>query len=160
MKTIIVNDDQEMEQIIRTCDICYIAVSDSDATPYALPMNFGYHDKVIYLHSAPTGKIVDIISRNNKICIVFSHGHQLAYQNEEVACSYRMQSKSVIVQGKVEFIENDEDKIKALDILMAQYTDKSFSYSEPAVRNVKVWKVHIDDFSCKLFGVKKNHTNF
>ena len=31
----------------------------------------------------------------------------------------------------------------ALDIIMRHYTDNAFSYSDPAVRNVKVWKVEI-----------------
>jgi nitroimidazol reductase NimA-like FMN-containing flavoprotein (pyridoxamine 5'-phosphate oxidase superfamily) len=160
MKTIIIDDEQEMEKIIRSCPVCFIAVSDTNCTPYVLPMNFGYKDKIIYLHSAPNGKIIDILNHNNKISIAFTHGQQLAYQNVEVACSYRMRSKSVIIEGVVEFIERDDEKIKALDIIMAQYTERAFTYSTPAVRNVKIWKVGINNFTCKLFGVKQNHTNF
>ena len=160
MKTIIVNDEHEMEKIIHACDVCYIAVSDTDATPYVLPMNFGYHDKAIYLHSAPTGKIIDILNHNNKIAIAFTIGQELAYQNVEVACSYRMRSKSVIINSTVEFIEQNEEKINALNIIMAHYSERTFTYSIPAVQNVKIWKVVINDFTCKLFGVKQSHNNF
>ena len=36
--------------------------------------------------------------------------------------------------------------------LRQQYSDKTFRYSDPAVRNVKIWTVDIDEVSCKEFG--------
>ena len=44
------------------------------------------------------------------------------------------------VPWKVEFIEDMEEKRRALDIIMRHYTKDQFSYSDPAVRNVKVWE--------------------
>jgi hypothetical protein len=36
---------------------------------------------------------------------------------------------------------------------MRQYSDRVFSYSAPAVRNVKIWKVVLDEITAKEFGV-------
>ena len=63
-----------------------------------------------------------------------------------------MKSKSVIAMGKVEFVEDMELKREALNILMANYSDKEFKYNDPAVKNVKIWKVPVDQVSCKEFG--------
>ena len=77
---------------------------------------------------------------------------QYIFQHPEVACSNRMRSKSVIAWGKVAYEEDFDKKVEALDIIMKQYSDKTFRYSDPAVRNVKIWTVDIDEVSCKEFG--------
>lgn len=151
MKTIFHNDQELVETIIKSCDICYIGVTGKDLVPYVLPMNFGYHNQTIYLHSAPDGRVIRTLAENNNICITFSTDHELVFQNKEVACSYRMKSKSVVAFGKVEFVEDMEQKRTALDIIMSQYTNLPFTYNDPAVRNVKIWKVEVDEISCKEF---------
>ena len=125
-------------------------------------MNFGYSDGVIYLHSAQEGRSVSILERNPKVCVTFSVDNTLVYQNEEVACSYRMRSKSVMAWGKVVFEEDFDRKVEALDIIMRQYSDREFRYGAPAVRNVKIWKVAVESVSCKEFGApyKKAYSSF
>ena len=152
MQTIQHTDPEVIEAIIHKCDICFVGVVDESNKPYVLPMNFGFKDNVIYLHSAPTGRIIDILNNNNNICVTFSTDHEMAFQHPEVACSYRMKSKSVIATGQVEFVEDMEIKRDALNILMANYSDMDFKYSDPAVKNVKIWKVPVDHISCKEFG--------
>ncbi len=153
MKTLVHTDQEWIESIIRTCDICYVGMADTDGTPYVIPMNFGYRDGIIYLHSAQEGRSISILARNPQVCITFSIDHALVFQHPEVACSYRMRSKSVITWGKVVYEEDFDKKVEVLDIIMKQYSDKAFKYSDPAVVNVKVWKVAIEQISCKEFGV-------
>ena len=152
MKTLVHSDAEVIEAVIRKCDICFIGVADPSGIPYVLPMNFGYEDGVIYIHSAPTGKVIDILNQNNRICVSFSTDHELAFQHPEVACSYRMKSKSVVAFGRVEFLEDLEVKRHVLNVIMKQYTDKTFNYNDPAVRNVKIWKVNVESITCKEFG--------
>ncbi len=151
MKTVEHLNNERIESIIRKCDVCFVGVIDGEV-PYVLPMNFGFKDNVIYLHSAPEGRVIDAINQNNNICVTFSTDHELAFQHPEVACSYRMKSKSVVAWGKVVFQEDMAKKEEALNIIMEQYSDKKFTYSEPAIRNVKIWEVSIDTVSCKEFG--------
>jgi nitroimidazol reductase NimA-like FMN-containing flavoprotein (pyridoxamine 5'-phosphate oxidase superfamily) len=151
MKTIPITEQEQIEEIIKACNICFLGVADTDGTPYVLPMNFGYKDGVIYLHSAPVGHLIDIVNKNNKVCVTFSNGSELTFQHPQVACSYRMKSKSVVAWGKVEFIEDNAQKEAILHILMAQYSDLQFTYSTPALTNVKVWKIEIEKVSSKAF---------
>ena len=74
--------------------------------------------------------------------------------HKQVACSYSMKSRSVICKGKVRFIEDMNEKRRILDMLMKQYTDNECSYAEPAVRNVKIWEVKVDEISCRSFGLR------
>ena len=142
----------EIEDIINKCDTCHVSMVDKDNMPYVLPMNFGYREEVIYLHSAPQGKKIDIIKNNPNVCIAFSADHHLRWQHEKVACSYSMKYRSVLAQGKIEFITDIDKKIEALNIIMGNYTDKKFSYNDPAVREVSVYKVKADIMEGRAYG--------
>jgi nitroimidazol reductase NimA-like FMN-containing flavoprotein (pyridoxamine 5'-phosphate oxidase superfamily) len=125
---------------------------DSDNSPYVVPMNFGYNNGIIYLHSSKTGKKMNILKANNNVCVGFSTDHELRWQSEQVACSYSMKYRSVLVYGRVEFVEEPEEKIKALNCIMRHYTERDFTYSEPAVREVAVYKVIIDKMEGRVYG--------
>lgn len=159
MVTITIEERDFFENTIKACKECFVGIIDSTGLPYVLPMNFGYKDDVVYLHSGPEGTAVTSLQANPNICITFCTDSQITHQNEEVACSYRVQGSSVICRGKVEFVEDFDQKVDALNILMAQYTERPFKYSEPAVRNVKIWKVQIETVSGRIFGVpyKESH---
>ena len=152
MKTLVYTEKEKMESVIAQCRMCFVGMADVDGSPYVIPMNFGYKDGVIYLHSAPEGRTVSIINRNPRICITFSTDYKLVFQHPEVACSYRTHTQSVIVQGEVRFVDNFEKKREVLDIIMKQYSDKQFTYSEPAVKNVKIWEVQADRMTGREFG--------
>lgn len=153
MKTVVFEDKERIEEVISKSEICFVGMVDTGNTPYVIPMNFGYRDGVIYLHSGPEGRAINILNRNNQVCITFSIDHELVFQHPKVACSYRMKAKSVLCYGKVSFIEDLDDKRKALDIIMRHYSGREFQYSEPAVKNVKIWEVPVDRVSAKEYGV-------
>lgn len=152
MKTLVHTDKGLIEEVIRKCDVCYVGLADTDGTPYVLPMNFGYQDGVVYLHSAQEGRSISILGRNPRVCVTFCTDRELVFQHPEVACSYRMRSRSVIGWGKARFEEDLERKTDALNVIMRQYSDKKFRYSDPAVKNVKIWIVELEEMNCKEFG--------
>jgi len=154
MKTIAITELTEIEAIIRKCPYCTVGITDLEGNPYVVPMNFAYRDGIIYLHSGPEGSKVTIAEKHPRVCITFCEGHELVYMHRQVACSYSMKSRSVICHGNVRFIEDMDEKREALDIIMRQYTSDEFKYSEPAVRNVKVWEVKIGKMTCRSFGLR------
>ncbi|MDD4728822.1 MAG: pyridoxamine 5'-phosphate oxidase family protein [Dysgonamonadaceae bacterium] len=154
MKTYPIQEKEKIEQILKSEQICYVGFADEEGIPYVLPMNYGYENGFIYLHSGPEGKAIQILDINPNVCITFCTQPKLIWQHPDVACSYRMQSESVVCNGKVIFEENFEEKVKILNIIMRQYSDKDFKYSVPAINNVKIWKVDIDTISAKEYGVR------
>lgn len=157
MKTEFILDTNEIERVISECQVCFVGFVDKENKPYVIPMNFGYKDNTIYLHSAPDGGLVNLVLNNPNVCITFNKGEELVHQHERVACSYRMRSESVICQGKVNFIDENQHKIDILNIIMKQYVkDKTFKYSQPAVDNVKIWEIPIEKVTAKAFGVPHN----
>lgn len=153
MKTLEITDRRGMEAILEACPLCYVGMADSDGTPYVLPMNFGYRDGFVYLHSASDGRSIEILGRNPRVCLTFTAGDELVCQHPEVACSYRMRSRSVLAWGSVEFESDPARKTEALDVLMRHYSPRPFRYAAPAVANVRIWVVKLDRMTAKAFGV-------
>ena len=154
MRTFAIEEKERIESIIRQSAVCHVGITDPEGNPYVIPMNFGYEDGIIYLHSGPEGGKLEMLERNNRVCITFSRGHELVYQHPKVACSYSMRSESAMCRGRVTFIEDMEEKRRILDIIMHHYTDNEFGYSEPTLRNVKVWKVPVERMTGKVFGLR------
>jgi uncharacterized protein len=142
----------EINEIIKKCLWCHVAMVDQDGLPYVLPLNFGYDDGVIYLHSSQHGRKIDILKNNNNVSIAFSTDQVLRYQSEDVACSYSMKYRSVLASGKVEFIEDPDQKVKALNFIMKQYSPKEFSYNMPSILEVCCWKVIIEKLEGRVYG--------
>ena len=152
MKHRILTNNKEIEEIIKKCQVCHVAMVDQEGKPYLIPMNFGFEEGVIYLHSSRVGKKIDILKNNPEVCIEFSTDYQLRYQNENVACSWSMKYRSVLAYGKVTFIDDDAQKTKHLDLVMKNYTPLEFKYNPPSLREVSCWKVIVERFEGRVFG--------
>jgi len=151
MRTIVIKDKSKIEDAIRKCKICHVAMS-LDNMPYVLPMNFALNGNAVILHSAQSGRMWDTLTQNPKVCINWTYGDELAWQDVRVGCSYRFKSVSVVAEGTVEFIDSYSEKDNCLKLLMGQYSDRQFKFNPPAVKNVGIMKVHIDNISAREFG--------
>ena len=153
MRTHFIKNREKIEEVIRACKTCYLAMSVDDR-PYVLPMNFALDGNTIILHSAQEGRMWESILKNPQVSINWTLGEELAWQDVQVGCSYRVKSKSVLVEGNVEIIEDYDEKYRCMQLMMAQYSDREFKFGEPSIRNVGVFKVHIENMTAKEFGAK------
>ena len=123
MRTFFITDQEEIDQIILSCEHCFVGISEKDGSPYVFPMNFAYADGVIILHSGPHGKHLQLLETDNRVCVTFcTENNKILYQHPDVACSYSMQSKSVLCKGKIEFVENQEEKERLIKLFMRHFT--------------------------------------
>jgi len=153
MRTLFIENREEIDKIIGECKTCYLAMSENDF-PYVLPMNFALDGNSVILHSAQSGRMWEMLKANQNVCINWTLGEDLKWQDVRVGCSYRVTSKSVLVEGKVEFVDNFDEKTRCLQLLMNQYSDREFKFSKPSVENVGIIKVAIDKITAKEFGAK------
>jgi nitroimidazol reductase NimA-like FMN-containing flavoprotein (pyridoxamine 5'-phosphate oxidase superfamily) len=144
-----ITDINNIERIILKAKVCHLGLSLND-TPYVVPLSFGYKENVIYFHSAKQGKKIDILMKNNKVCFEFDVDHELV--KAEKGCEWGMKFRSVIGSGKAYFIKSLEGKQKALNIIMQNYSDKTFEFGEKQLNNTLVGKIHIDQITGKKSG--------
>lgn len=162
MRTSFITDQSDIAQIIRSCQICFVGIIEEDGSPYVIPMNFGYVDGKIILHSDSHGKHVRLLEKDSRVCVTFStDNNRIYFQHPDVACSYSMQSKSVLCKGEIRFIEDLDEKDRLMKQFMKHYTDREFKISVPAIRNVKVWLLEPETITAKSFGQNfKNQENY
>ena len=153
MRTLVIKNREQIDQIIRACKTCWLAMSVNNI-PYVLPLNFALDGNSVILHSAQNGRMWETLKQNPNVCINWTLGEDLTWQDVKVGCSYRVKSKSVLVDGKVEFVDDFDEKTRCMQLLMAQYSDREFKFSKPAIENVGIIKVVIVKTSAKEFGSK------
>jgi uncharacterized protein len=101
-----------------------IASIDNNGYPQVIPMNFVYHDGLIYMHSHPLGEKLENIQRNpnvgfevdQHICFLPSY-----YFHPTDASQADTLYISVVIKGKAEIVHNNEEKSSALNALMEKY---------------------------------------
>jgi nitroimidazol reductase NimA-like FMN-containing flavoprotein (pyridoxamine 5'-phosphate oxidase superfamily) len=136
----------EIESIIRKSLVCRLGLAD-EGLPYIVPLCFGYKSNILYFHSAEEGRKIEILKRNNRVCFEFDIGSEV--QPGKTACDWGMKFRSVIGFGRASFIADPEEKREALDVIMAQYADGTFEYSEKAFKKALVIKVEIESITGK-----------
>lgn len=152
MKSRILTSTDEINAIIGKCQVCHVAMVDADGNPYVLPLNFGFEDGTIYFHSSGKGKKIDIMHHHPAICVAFSCDYQLRFQSEDVACSYGMKYRSVLAYGSMNFILEDDLKIKALAVIMKNYSSRGFTFNLPSIKEVCCWSMNVDRFEGRVYG--------
>ena len=64
-----------------------------------------------------------------------------------------MNYQSVIGFGKAVFVEDSDEKQKALTIIMAQYSEKRFEFPENKLKATTVIKVEVESMTGKQSGL-------
>ncbi|MHC4212544.1 MAG: pyridoxamine 5'-phosphate oxidase family protein [Planctomycetota bacterium] len=141
-----ISDAGVIEGILKAATVCRLGLCE-DNRPYVVPLCFGYEDNALYIHSAGQGKKLDILRKNNNVCFEVGIDHELKAADQ--ACGWGMKYKSVIGFGKAVFIEDIESKRKALDIIMHQYSEGIFEYTQDAINSITIIKIEIESMTGK-----------
>ncbi|MCL5260152.1 MAG: pyridoxamine 5'-phosphate oxidase family protein [Gammaproteobacteria bacterium] len=138
-----------LEVIMRKASICYLGLSDNNI-PYCVPMNFGYANNALYLHSALLGKKIDIIKTNKRVCFTIVNDYKVIIGSN--ACASTTHYQSVIGFGDAVLLEDRKEKIEGLNILMQQQdhntNTKQIDYGA-AIDRILIIKVNIDTLTGK-----------
>ena len=108
--------EEENIRILENGKVAVWAVAGDDDYPYAVPINYVYHEGCIYIHCARQGHKLDAIRRNPKcsLCIVD--------KDDVVPIELTSYFRSVIAFGKAEIVEEGNEVIDALRLLSDKYS--------------------------------------
>ena len=144
-----ITERSAIEAIIRQSLVCRLGLSNGDQ-PYVLPLCFGYEDGSLYFHAALEGRKIDMLRNNNRVCFEFETNIEIVEGKE--ACNWGMKYKSVIGFGKAAFLNDMEEKRHALDVMMRQYSGRSFRFPDNSVQQTAIIRVAIETMSGKQSG--------
>jgi nitroimidazol reductase NimA-like FMN-containing flavoprotein (pyridoxamine 5'-phosphate oxidase superfamily) len=140
---------EEIEEIVKKAKVCRIGLVDGDE-PYILPVCFGYEGKALYFHSAPEGRKIDLIRRNNRAC--FEIDTDVEIVSGEKPCGWTARYRSVIGTGRAVILEKNEEKRHGLGVIMRQYSPDISELHFEKLDSVSVVKIEIDRITGKKSG--------
>jgi len=144
-----ITDKAEIEDIIRRSGVCRIAMC-SGGEPYVVPMNFGYRDNTLYLHSFRQGMKIDCLRENNSVCVEFDVD-AVPWPADKI-CEWGFRYRSVIAFGKAEFIEDRGEKRRAFDVIIEHYTDMEYTIEDKDLDSTLIIKIDLEHVTGKKAG--------
>ena len=145
-----ITDKDIIDKILNESEICRIAMVDG-TEPYIVPLNYGYSNNVIYLHSAPAGRKMEIIGANNRVCFEIEYGLEIIKKDEP--CQWSAKYRSVIGYGNIEIVTDTENKKKGLDIIMQKYGYQvPGNYNEGSLSRMVLLQLKIEKLTGKQSG--------
>lgn len=137
--------------ILDKCKVIRIGLSDG-GKPYVVPMNFAYEamneELFIYLHCASEGRKLDIIKNNNNVCFEADCSCRILEGAEP--CNWSAEYESVIGEGTIAMLSDEQQKAEALDILMRRYGYRGAPYyNRQTLEKVTVLKISVTSITGK-----------
>ncbi|MCD4812714.1 pyridoxamine 5'-phosphate oxidase family protein [bacterium] len=144
-----IKDKAVLEVIMQKAEVCRLAMTVDDI-PYIVPMNFGYADNTLYFHCAAKGKKIEMLCKNDTVAFEIE-GETGIIRGDELACKWSARYQSIVGLGKARFIKDAAEKLAALKIIMAHYTDQGdqLIFAEKPVELVCIFCVEITQMTGK-----------
>ena len=104
---------EEAKEILRTQKDGILSIHGDEGYPYGVPINYGYVDGKIYMHSrGEESHKIDAIKNNSKVCFTVVAKHDLVEEQ------YTTEFSSVIVFGKAKVISDPDEMVEAMGKMM------------------------------------------
>jgi len=94
--------ERNINLVMHRCTHGVLACLGDDDYPYAVPLNYVYHNKKIYFHSAKAGHKIDAILKHVKVSFA------VIDEDTIVSKEYTSYFRSVIAFGKARLVEGEE----------------------------------------------------
>jgi hypothetical protein len=145
-----IKDQNIIEDILNNSELCRIGLVE-DGMAYIVPLNYGYADGIIYMHSAPNGRKMEILRRNNRVSFEIELFSDIV--KKDVACRWTAKYRSVMGHGTVQIISDPEKKRTGMDVIMRKYGFKGdIVYDEASLSRMIILELKIDAIQGKQSG--------
>lgn len=151
-----ITEKKEIVDILVRGRVGRLATIGEEGYPYITPVNYVYWQESIYFHCSLKGEKLDNIRRHGKVC--FEVDIPLAYldtgyDKSMPACDVGQFYQCVIIRGQAEIVEKSDEKVDALNALMASHENapqfSGITSETPAVKLCAVVAVRVESLSAK-----------
>lgn len=143
-------DKEIISQILEKSQICRLGLVENNEA-YIVPVNYAYHDGIIYIHSAPEGRKIRLIRECNLVS--FETELYLEIIKKDIPCQWSANYRSVMGKGIIT-IENDpKAKKHGMDLIMKKYgAETEPDYEESSLSRMVLLKLEIISVTGKQSG--------
>ena len=133
-----------------------LAAVGADGYPYCVPLLYVWLDGQVYVHGTSTrGHLRSCIEHAVKVCFELDEpGEIFAYGRFE--CDSTVAYRSVILFGTIRVIEDEPDKQRFCDALMAKYAKPEWQRPKsfyPRLGGISVYAVTVERMTCKAIAL-------
>jgi nitroimidazol reductase NimA-like FMN-containing flavoprotein (pyridoxamine 5'-phosphate oxidase superfamily) len=142
-------DESRAMEMLKNGDYGVLSIYDAETkTPYGVPVNYVWDGKdSIFIHCAVEGRKLRCIEKNPDVsfCII---GH-----TRVVPSKFTTERESVIFKGTAHFHLGDEEKLRALSLLVDKFSSEfkaaGMKYAEKSLHRVEIIRVDFTEWSGK-----------
>lgn len=116
-----ITDMAVIVDLLNTVPVGRLGTIGPDGWPMIKPLNFAYLDGRLYFHCALEGEKLDHIRHESRVCFEVDLPIAYVQGTHEHPCRAEYLYRSVIIRGQARLIEEQAEKLRALDALMAKY---------------------------------------
>ena len=165
-----ITDKNIIDEVLNNSEYGTLAICDNNK-PYSLPINFVKINENIYFHGSKKGRKIDILKNNQfaSFSVVENYSMIQSYfsSTDELACPATQFFKSIIIDGKIEFVEDYDEKVLALQKLMeklqpeGKYKPLKDEVYKKMINATTIYKLVPDELKAKFkFGQHLNQERF
>lgn len=127
-----------------------LATCDEAGQPYITPLNYLYRDGMLYFHSKPTGRKIDNLAGNSRVCFEVSETVKISVSNDH-PCACATRYTSVLAFGAARVISDNAEKAALLNLLVERYAaGEAFQpVEEQHAARCAVVEIRIEEISSK-----------
>ena len=148
-----ITDKKMIEEFLNSQRIIRIGFYDkANDEVYIVPVNYGYvienENNIFYFHGGKGGRKYELSKEGPNVGFEIDGQYELVEGKK--ACDFSAKYQSIIGNGKVQILEDLEEKKKGLNAIMKQTTGKTdFEYNPRMVQNVCVYMLSATKLACK-----------
>lgn len=139
----------EIDAIVNSTKVMHLALADNNV-PFLVPVFYAYDGVALYFHSSRVGTKMEILKRNNKVCFEISVDHGII--ESDVACDFEAKHRTVIGVGSAVLVEDNDERIKVLNQIVARFTDKKFTFPVANLNHTAIVRIEIESIKGKQHG--------
>lgn len=113
-----ITDKKFLEAILREAQVCRLGLTDGDEA-YIVPVNYAYHEGVIWIHSAPEGRKMELLRHDGKV--TFEIEGDSSVVRDAVPCRWTTRYRSVMGRGNVTIHDDEATKREGMNLILQKY---------------------------------------
>ncbi|GHV42251.1 5-nitroimidazole antibiotic resistance protein [Bacteroidia bacterium] len=146
----ILEDKNRISALLNESEYGFLSLGTGEnGYPYGIPLSYAYDERAnsLYFHCAPEGHKLDAIAKNDKVsfCIIGI--------TKPIAEQFTTLYESVIIFGTANTQLNDDEKRKALRLLVKKYSpgyeEIGEKYMDKSWDRTAVFKIKIEHITAK-----------
>jgi nitroimidazol reductase NimA-like FMN-containing flavoprotein (pyridoxamine 5'-phosphate oxidase superfamily) len=146
-----IKDEAVIREILEESGLCRLGFVDNNEA-YIVPVNYACEGMTIYFHSAPAGRKIELMKKNNQVSFEIEHTAEII--TGELPCSWTARYRSVMGRGILSTETDPALKKEAMDLIMRKYgAEMELNYDENVFSRMIIIKLQIQSLTGKQSGV-------